>query len=409
MQLPAAFAPLREPEFRRYYLGQLVSVLGTWMQTIALPWMAYRISGSAFTVGLVAFCGSIGQMLLPPIAGVLGDYVNKRKLLIGLYCVQAIPSVILAILAFTNRMEIWHLMLLATLYGLCAGVEMPIRWASFSEMLKDKSLLPNAIALNAAALNAGRVLGPAIGGALIAWVGEAICFAINAISFSAVVVQLARAKWGAVKARTQKIDIWESFKEGGRAAFNDPVVRRALMTVTAVSFALGNYSTVLPVFAKEVLKGDAQTLGALLSCMGIGALSSTLYLATRKGRGLPDLIVFASITGGVCYLLLGLTRSLSLAPLLMIGVGMGMILTFSAINTMIQLHVDPARRARVMGFYSWAVAGIAPLSAFCAGSVTDKFGAPTTIIIAGCLSIAAGIAFHYLRRRNEPFTPQSPT
>jgi MFS family permease len=399
MHVPAAFAPLREPEFRRYYLGQLVSVLGTWMQAIALPWLAYTISGSAIVVGTVAFCGSIGQMILPPFAGVLGDFVNKRKLLIGLYMAQIVPCASLALLAYFGKMQVWHLMLLATLNGLCTGVEMPIRWASFSEMLKDKRLLPNAIALNAAALNLGRVLGPAIGGALIAWVGEAACFAINALSFFAVISQLVRAKWGEVAAKTERPKVWESFREGARASFGDPVVRLGLITVSVVSFALGNYSTVMPVFAKDVLKGDAQTLGALMSCMGIGALASTIYLATRKGRGLPQLIIFASVTGGTAYVLLGLTRSLSLAPLLMIGVGMGMILTFSSINTMIQLHVEASVRARVMGFYSWAVTGLAPASAFAAGSLIEAMGAPKTIIFAGALSIIGGAFFAIQRKK----------
>jgi MFS family permease len=400
MHLPASFAPLRETEFRRYYLGQLVSVLGTWMQAIALPWLAYTISGSALVVGTVAFCGSIGQMILPPFAGVLGDFVNKRKLLIGLYLAQIIPCAALALLAYLGKMQVWHLMLLATLNGLCTGVEMPIRWASFSEMLKDKTLLPNAIALNAAALNLGRVLGPAIGGALIAWVGEAACFAINALSFLAVISQLVQAKWGEVAVKKERPKVWASFREGARASFGDPFVRLGLITVSVVSFALGNYSTVLPVFAKDVLKGDAQTLGALMSCMGIGALASTIYLATRKGRGLPQLIIFASVTGGAAYVLLGLTRSLSLAPLLMIGVGMGMILTFSSINTMIQLHVDASVRARVMGFYSWAVTGLAPASAFAAGTLIEAMGAPKTVILAGILSIIGGVIFSIHRKKD---------
>ncbi len=401
MQLPASFAPLREPEFRHYYLGQLVSVMGTWMQAIALPWMAYRISGSAFMVGFVAFCGYIGQMFLPPIAGVFGDRVDKRKLLVVLYAMLAVPSAILAVLAYTNTAQIWHLIVLATFAGLCAGVEMPIRWASFAEMLKDKSLLPNAIALNAAALNLGRVVGPAIGGALIAWVGEAACFAINAVSFMAVSWQLTQARWGGVAQKIQTNSVWVSFVEGARAAFSDPLVRHALITVSLVSFALGNYNTILPVFAKDILKGDAQTLGALMSCMGIGALGSTLYLATRKGEGLHSLIVIAAVTGGVSVVLMGLTRSLSLAPLLMVGLGIGMILTFSSINTMIQLHVDSAHRARVMGFYSWAVMGVAPASAFLAGVFTDAFGAPVTMIGFGLLSIAAAGLFSYLRRNAE--------
>ncbi len=399
MQLPASFAPLRETEFRRYYIGQLVSVLGTWMQAIALPWLAYTISGSALVVGTVAFCGSIGQMILPPFAGVLGDYVNKRKLLIALYITQMVPVTVLAVLAYFGKIEVWHLMVLATLIGLCSGVEMPIRWASFSEMLKDKTLLPNAIALNAAALNLGRVLGPAIGGALIAWVGEAACFALNAISFLGVISQLLRASWGEVAKQTERPKVWASFREGARASFGDPFVRLGLITVSIVSFSLGNYSTVLPVFAKDVLKGDAQTLGAMMSCMGIGALTSTIYLATRKGRGLPQLIIFASITGGAAYVLLGLTRSLSLAPLLMIGVGMGMILTFSSINTMIQLHVQANVRARVMGFYSWAVTGLSPAAAFSAGALIEAMGAPKTVVLTGVLCMIGGVIFAINRKK----------
>ena len=399
MQLPASFAPLRETEFRRYYIGQLVSVLGTWMQAIALPWLAYTISGSALVVGTVAFCGSIGQMILPPFAGVLGDFVNKRKLLVALYIAQMVPVTILAVLAYFGKIEVWHLMVLATLIGLCSGVEMPIRWASFSEMLKDKTLLPNAIALNAAALNLGRVLGPAIGGALIAWVGEAACFALNAISFLGVISQLLRANWGEVAKQTERPKVWASFREGARASFGDPFVRLGLITVSIVSFSLGNYSTVLPVFAKDVLKGDAQTLGAMMSCMGIGALASTIFLATRKGRGLPQLIIFASIVGGASYVLLGLTRTLSLAPLLMIGVGMGMILTFSSINTMIQLHVQANVRARVMGFYSWAVTGLSPAAAFSAGALIEAMGAPKTVVLTGILSIVGGIIFAINRKK----------
>jgi MFS family permease len=209
-----------------------------------------------------------------------------------------------------------------------------------------------------------------------------------------------QAKWGEVAVKKERPKVWASFREGARASFGDPFVRLGLITVSVVSFALGNYSTVLPVFAKDVLKGDAQTLGALMSCMGIGALASTIYLATRKGRGLPQLIIFASVTGGAAYVLLGLTRSLSLAPLLMIGVGMGMILTFSSINTMIQLHVDANVRARVMGFYSWAVTGLAPASAFAAGTLIDAMGAPKTVVLAGVLSMIGGVFFAIYRKKD---------
>jgi MFS family permease len=398
MNRPAAFAPLREPEYRRYYIGQLISVLGTWMQSIALPWMAYTISGSALAVGLVALCGHLGMMLLPPIAGVWGDRVNKRKLLIGLYIFLFFPSAALAVLAYTGKAQVWQLALIAVISGIGSGVEMPIRWASFAEMLKDKTLLPNAIALNAAALNIGRVLGPAIGGALIAWVGEAACFAVNALSFLAVVWQLSRSVWGAVADSGPSSGLWASFKEGAKASFSDPFVRAGLVTVGMVSFALGNYNTVLPVFVKDVLRGDAQMLGALMSSMGIGALSSTLYLATRKGRGLTSLVLIAATTGGVCYILMGAMRSLSMAPVLMVGLGLGMILTFSSINTMIQLHVDPAQRSRVMGFYSWAVMGVAPASAFFAGAATEAFGPTATMILSGTVSLLAAGLFWVLRR-----------
>jgi MFS family permease len=393
MNLPAAFAPLREIEFRRYYIGQLVSVLGTWMQAIALPWMAYRISGSAFIVGFVVFCGYVGQLFLPPIAGVFGDKLNKRKLLIWLYLLMSLPAIALAWLAFSGKAQVWQIATLSVLYGICMSIEMPIRWASFAEMLQNKSLLPNAIALNAAALNIGRVIGPAVGGALIAWVGETACFAVNAASFFVVAFQLSKAKWGAVVAREDAGNWWASFKEGASAAFSDPFVRRCLMMVSAVSFALGSYTTILPVFAKDVLKGDSQTLGALMSCMGIGALGSTLYLATRKGRGLPTLVIIAAFTGGTAFILLGLTRSLSLAPVLTVGLGIGMILTFATINTMIQLHVDADRRARVMGFYSWAVMGVGPPAAFFTGLLVEASGAPVAMIAWGSIAVIAGALF----------------
>jgi MFS family permease len=388
------FRALAHSNFRRYFAGQSVSLIGTWLQQVAMGWLTYRLSGSAWLLGVVAFCANIFILLLGPFAGVLADRVDRRRALYVTQTLLAAQAVILALLTGFDRIEIWHLIALAIWLGLVSAFDVPLRQTLYVHLVDDRADLPNAVALNSFMVNAARVLGPALAGALLSVVGETACFAINALSFVAVLVALAWLRWPHQAPRTERAGFRESWHEGARYAFGFVPVRSALTLIAITAWTISPYSSLMPIFAKDIYGGGPHTLGTLLAAAGAGALASTLYLARRESIvGLGRVIALAAISSGLALAAFAFLRVLPLALLLMAVVGGGVILAAASTNMVLQTIVEDRLRGRVLGFFTMAFLGVAPLGNLAAGALAARFGALATFALNGIACALAGMWF----------------
>ena len=293
--LSHTFRALRHANFRRFFVGQGMSLIGTWLQQVAMGWVTWRLTDSAFLLGAVAFCSNIGILALGPFAGVIADRVDRRG---ALYVTQSLllaQAVVLAVLSATGSLAVWHLIACALWLGIVSAFDVPIRQALYVHLVDDRADLPNAIALNSFLVNGARVVGPAIAGILLSLVSEAVCFALNALSFVAVIVAISRLRWPhATKPERTTASFWSSWKEGARYSFGFAPVRALLVLVAVAAWTITPYSSLMPIYAARIFGGGAHTLGFLLSAAGAGALASTAYLAGRKTiRGLGRVIALA--------------------------------------------------------------------------------------------------------------------
>jgi MFS family permease len=366
--------------------------MGTWLQQVAMGWLAYRLSGSAWLLGVIGFCSNIPILLLAPLAGIVSDRGEKRRLLLTTQSVMLTQAVALAVLTASGTVTVWHLIVLAILLGLASSFDLPLRQSLIADLLEDKAHLPNAIALNSFMVNSARVVGPALAGILVAAFGEAVCFALNALSFVFVLAALLRMRWTARRPAAATAGFLESWREGARYAFGFMPIRMNLLMVAVLSFTVAPYSTLMPVFARDVYGGNAETLGLLLSSAGAGALVGTVYLASRTSvRGLYRLIPLAAATAGLCLTAFSQCRVLPLAMLLMLFVGGGMIMTAASTNTILQTIVDHDKRGRLMSFYITAFLGVAPFGNLAAGALVNAIGEQWTFTINGLVcALAAG-------------------
>ena len=391
------FRALRHRNFRRLFAGQSVSMVGTWLQQVAMGWLVYRLTGSAFLLGVVAFCANVGILLLGTLAGVVADRVDRKR---GLYVTQgllALQSVTLAVLAGTGAVEPWHLVLLALWQGIANAFDIPLRQSLFVHMVDDRVDLPNAIALNSFAVNGARVAGPALAGFLIAATSEAVCFAINAVSFVAVFVSLSTIAFPHRPRRTEAHGFAKSWLEGFRYVTGFPPARALMALVAVLAWTVIPYVSLMPVYAKDVYGGGPGTLGLLLGTAGAGALVATLYLASRHTIvGLGGVIAGAAAVSGLALAAFAYLRVLPLALPLAFLFGGGVILAAAASNTILQTIVEDRLRGRVAGFYMLAFLGVAPLGNLAAGTIAARIGVPATLLLNGLVAFAAALVF--LRR-----------
>jgi MFS family permease len=388
------FRALAHANFRRYFAGQSVSLIGTWLQQVAMGWLTYRLSGSALLLGVVAFCANIFILLLGPFAGVLADRVDRRRALYVTQSLLAAQAVILALLTGFEVVTVGQIVLLAVWLGLVSAFDVPLRQTLYVHLVDDRADLPNAIALNSFMVNAARVLGPALAGLLLSYVGEAVCFAVNALSFVAVLVSLARIRWPVATRNEPGGGFRERWREGARYAFGFPPIRASLALIAITAWTVSPYSSLMPIFAKDIYGGGPHTLGYLLSAAGAGALASTLYLAGRESIvGLGRVIALATIGCGLALAAFALLRVFALALLLLAVVGGGVILAAAATNTILQTIVPDRLRGRVLGFFTMAFLGVAPLGNLVAGVLARGFGAPATFAFNGVVCALAGVWF----------------
>jgi MFS family permease len=394
MPLSRTFRALRYRNFRLFFIGQGLSLIGTWLQQVAMGWLTYRLTGSAWLLGVVAFCANVGILVFSNVAGVLADRIDRRRGLMVTQSLMLLQAVILAVLAAFDAVTTWHLIVLALWLGVCTAFDLPMRQSMYVHFVEDRADLPNAIALNSFLVNTARVVGPALAGFLLAVTGEAICFALNALSFLAVIVALGRMQWSEDLRPHVASGWWSSWLEGARyAAALTPV--RALLTLIAIlAFTVSPYSALMPVYAKDVYGGGPQALGWLLASAGLGALVCTGYLASRPTvRGLARVIVRAAAACGVALAAFAYLRVYALALVLVFIVGGGLILAAASINTILHTIVEDRLRGRVASFYTLSFLGVAPLGNLATGALAAQVGTPMAFLLDGVIAACGAVWF----------------
>ena len=399
---------LSHKNYRLFFSGQSISLIGTWMTRIATSWLVYRLTGSALLLGLVGFAGQIPSFLLAPFAGVLVDRWNRHHLLVITQVCALLQSLAMALLTMLGLIKMWHVIVLSIVQGVINAFDMPARQAFVVELVEKRDDLANAIALNSSMVNAARLLGPSIGGVVIAAVGEGWCFMIDAISYLAVIASLLAMK---ITARmwqpTNDANILQQIREGWNYAARFAPIRNILILLALVSLVGMPYTVLMPIFANEVLRGGPNTLGLLMAASGVGALIGAMFLAARKSvLGLGKFIPLMAAVFGAGLIAFSFTRLLWLSLILMIATGLGFMVQMAVSNTVLQTIVDEDKRGRVMSFYTMAFMGTAPFGSLLAGSVADHIGAPHTLMFGGLGCIVGAIWFAQtlpaLRRDVQP-------
>jgi MFS family permease len=386
---------LRYRNFRLFLLGQSISLVGTWMQRIALGWLVYSMTGSAFLLGIVGFVGQLPTFLFTPFAGVLADRLNRHRMVIMTQSLAMLQATILAVLVLSDRIQIWHVLFLSGALGIINSIDMPTRQSFMVDMIGNKQDLGNAIALNSSMVNAARLLGPSIAGLLIAAVGEGICFLVNAVSYLPVILALFLMQLPARKIRSDRARQLQDLRDGLRYAYSFPPIRAILLLLNLASLVGMPYTVLMPVFAKSVLHGGPNTLGFLMGAAGVGALSGAVILASRRTVvGLGRWLVATSLILGMGLLSFSFSRSLLLSLLCMVLVGFGMISLMATSNTVLQTIVEDDKRGRVMSFYTVSIMGMAPFGSLLFGSLAGRIGAPATLAVGGSLCLAGAAVFY---------------
>jgi len=388
------FRALRHRNYRLFFGGQSISLVGTWMQQVAVAWLVYRMTNSPLLLGVVGFVGQIPTFLFSPFAGVFADRHNRRNMLVITQTLALIQAAVLCFLIFTKHIQIWQIIVLSASLGIINSFDIPIRQAFTVEMIEDRQDLSNAIALNSSMVNAARLIGPSLAGILIASVGEGMCFLLNAISYIPVIVSLMAMKINKVSLRSNHRNVLKELKEGFSYALGFYPIKIILVLLALVSLMGVPYQILMPVFARDIFHGGPHTLGFLVAMSGIGALAGAIYLAARKTvLGLSRIIVLTAGAFGVCIIAFSLSRVLWISMLILLFGGFAMMVQMAASNTVLQTIVDEDKRGRVMSFYTMSFMGMAPFGSLLAGSLATKIGAPHTLLFGGVCCIIGAFIF----------------
>jgi MFS family permease len=404
---PRITRALGSRNFRLFFGGQSVSLVGTWITRIATSWLVYRLTGSALLLGVVGFCGQIPTLLLAPFAGVLVDRWDRHRILVITQALSLAQSAALAVLTLTGVITVTHVLALQVVQGIINAFDTPARQAFVIEMVEDRADLPNAIALNSSMVNASRIIGPSIGGVIIAAVGEGWCFALDAVSYLAVIGSLVAMRVARRRLPERTTRMREELATGFRYVTRFVPVRSALLLLSLVSIMGMPYTVLMPAISANVLHGGPHTLGFLMTASGAGALGGALYLASRRSvLGLGRVMALSATAFGVGLTAFSFSHSLWLSLLVLPIVGAGMMITMAATNTIIQTVVQEELRGRVMAFYTMAFLGTAPIGSLLAGVAADRVGPQRTILFGGLACIAAGLWFAiHLPRLRELVRP----
>ena len=383
---------LRHRNYRLFFGGQLISLTGTWMQSVAESWLVYRLTGSSALLGVSAFASQIPVFLFATIGGTVADRVSRHRIIVATQTTSMILPLILAVLTLTGRVQVWHVFVLAACLGVVNAFDIPARQAFLVEMVGHEDLM-NAIALNSSMVNGARVVGPAVAGLLVAVVGEGWCFLINGLSYAGVIAGLLMMDVPP-RRRPARPSSARHPIEGFRFAAGTAPVRALLLLLGTVSFAGMPYAVLMPVFAESILHGGPRALGLLMGASGAGALMGALTLASRRGvRGLGRWVGTSSGAFGLALILFSTSRTFWLSALLLVPVGLSMMVQMASSNTLIQAMVPDELRGRVMAVYSMMFMGMAPFGALAAGWVAERIGAPHTVAVGGVVCLAGSAVF----------------
>jgi MFS family permease len=387
---------LQSRNYRLFFAGQTVSLIGTWMTRLATSWLVYRLTGSAVLLGTVSFCSQVPMFFLAPIAGVWIDRWDRRRTLVLTQVLSMLQSLALAALTLGGTIRIWHVVALALVQGLVNAIDMPARQAFVIQMVERREDLPNAIALNSSMVNATRLIGPAIAGIVIGAIGEGWCFLVDGVSYIAVILSLLAMQIRPAAPRAENPQVLGQLTEGWRYVRQSKPIRSLLLLLAIISLVGMPYSVLMPIFADKILHGGPHTLGFLMAASGVGALVAAILLALRKTVvGLGPRIIVAATMFGAALIAFALSRTLWLSLLILPFAGYGMMQEMAATNTILQTIVDDDKRGRVMAYYAMAFQGVAPFGSLIAGWTTDRVGAPATLVAGGMVCIAAAAWFAF--------------
>lgn len=391
------FASLKSYNFRLYFGGQCISLIGTWMQQIAMSWLVFRLTGSVLLLATVTFTAQIPILVATPYMSVFVDRFDRRKLLVLTQTLSMIQALLMAILTLTGFVQVWHIMVLSLLIGLINALDNPTR-QSFYPSLVSPDKLSNAIALNSAVINGSRLIGPAVGGVLIGLLGEGICFLLNGISYIAVIVALLLMRLPSTRGCTVKQKVLEDMRDGFRYVVRNIPIRTLLLLMSAISFFGLPLMTFIPAYVKTILHGESEMLGLLLSCIGVGSFVAALYLAARKSvLGLGKVVMFSGVLLGIGLSVMAFVTIPWVAAVLCLPIGFTIIAAVASINTLLQTLSGEDKRGRVMGYMAMAFTGMAPVGSMVLGAIEKWIGLQMIILLSGICCFIAALVFEYYR------------
>ncbi len=390
---PSLFRSFRHRNFRLFFSGQLVSLLGTWMQSVAQAWLVYRLTHSAVLLGVTGFVGQIPGFFVAPIGGIVADRHRRHRIVVVTQSCAMALALVLAALTLTHAVEVWHILVLAALLGMVNAFDIPARQSFIAEMVGPRDMA-NAIALNSSMVTGSRIIGPAIGGILVSLVGEGWCFLLNGVSYIAVIAGLLAMQLPPHERVAQTASRLEHMREGFRFASETLPIRHLLILLGIVSLAGMPYAVLMPIFAQEVLHGNSRTMGILMSMAGAGALLGAIALALRRGlRGLGQWIALSAAVFGAFLIAFSFSRVVWLSAILLIPVGFAMQLQMSGTNTLLQAMVPDRLRGRLMSVFVMMFLGMAPFGSLLAGALAKIVGAPVTVALGGVACLVGAVVF----------------
>ncbi len=392
--MPAALGAFRHPNFRLFFLGQSGSMVGTWMQQIAVSWLVYRLTGSALLLGLVGFASNIAYLVVSPVAAIFADRYDRRRMLMAAQGASSLLCALLATLTFLEVITAWQIIVIMLAIGVATALETPTRHAFILELVEHKENLPNAIALNASLFQMARFIGPALAGVFIAAFGEAWCFTVNALSYAWILLILSRIRTKPRARSTSKRDWAEELRVGFRFVFKTMPLRRLIIMLGVVSVFVQSYQMLMPLVADQVFGGGSSTFGFLIGCSGLGALCGSLYLAGRQRvPGLGRFVAAGPLISGIGLTLISQASTAPLGMACMLLIGFGIIITAASTNTLLQSVAEEDKRGRVVGIYVMIFLGMQPLGNLAAGALADALGAQHALLVNGLVAVGVSSWF----------------
>ncbi|MFR6541768.1 MAG: MFS transporter [Butyricimonas virosa] len=391
------FVSLKSYNFRLYFGGQCISLIGTWMQQIAMSWLVFRLTGSVFLLATVTFMAQIPILVATPYMSVFVDRFDRRKLLMLTQSLSMLQALLMAVLTLTGLIQVWHIMILSLLIGLINALDNPTR-QSFYPSLVPRDKLSNAIALNSAVINGSRLIGPAVGGVLIGLLGEGICFLLNGISYIAVIIALLMMRVMPQREKGVKQKVWEDMRDGFQYVVGNIPIRTLLLLMSVISFFGLPLMTFIPAYVKTILHGGSEMLGLLLSCIGVGSFIAALYLAARKSvLGLGKVVMLSGVLLGIGLSVMSFVSIPWVAAVLCLPIGFSVIAAVASINTLLQTLSREDKRGRVMGYMAMAFTGMAPVGSIILGAFEEFVGLQVIILLSGICCFLASLIFEYYR------------